>query len=152
MMEERSACHAEEETGEEKGTSGTWMPWGRGSRIGRVTDAADWGTSRGSAVRLRGRWTWERVVRRPRCGGREEERAEGVTPLTLEADTGEEVVREVERGMEEKEGKEKDTRDSASIVAKSATSRRSVGRPRREDQREDRREERWKGWRGWSVR
>ena len=82
------------------------------------------------------------MVRRPRCGEREEEKAEGVTPLTLEVDTGVEVVREVEKETEGKEGKEKVTKDFASTVAKSATSRQSVGRPRREGKREHPREER----------
>ena len=116
----------------------------RGSRIGLATDAADSGISQGSAERPRERWMWEKVERRPRFGEREEERAEGVTPLTLEVDTGEEVVREVERQMEERGSRERGTEESALIVARLATSQQSVGHPRREEERE-RREEQWKG-------
>ena len=88
------------------------------------------------------------MERRPRCGGKEEERAEGVIPLTREADTGVEVVREVARRMGEKEQRERGTKENALIVTRWVTKLRSVGHPRREEERE-RREEQWKVWKGW---
>ena len=140
---ETSVCHAKE-IGEEKDMSGMWMPWAKGSPIGLATDVEDSGISQGSAERPQERWMWGRVERRHRCSGKEEERAEGVIPLTREADTGVEVVREVARRMGEKEQRERGTKEHALIVTRWVTKLRSVGHPRREEERE-RREEQWKG-------
>ena len=79
----------------------------------------------------------ERVESRPRCGERAEEKSEGVIPLTLGVDTGEEVVREVERGMEEKEGRERGTKAFVLIAARLAISQSNAGHPRREEEERD---------------